>query len=127
MHLLGADAATLERSREVLLTMDFREAVRLVRQENVDDAIALFARIRAESRDPALQERAAAELEKFESTVQARRFGELYKQAVRLLSAGETESGAAVLDEMGAIARPGRQQEAVAKLRQKAEARRGSE
>ncbi len=124
LRLLGADAATLERSREVILTMDFRDAVRLVRQERVDDAIALFARIRAESRDPALQERAAAELEKFESTLQARRFSELYYQAVGLLSAGETESVAAVLAEMEQIARPGRQRQEIEKLRQAAERRR---
>ena len=123
LRLLGADAATLERSREVILTMDFREAVGLVRQEHVDDAIALFARIQAESRDPALQERASVELEKFESTLQARRFSELYQEAVRLLSAGETKSATAVLGKMEEIARPGRQREAIEKLQQAAERR----
>ncbi len=124
LRYLGADAATLERSREVILTMDFREAVRLVRRERVADAIALFARIRAESRDPALQERASTELEKFESTLQARRFSELYREAVRLLSTGETESAAAILARMDEIAQPGCQREEVEKLRQAAERRR---
>ncbi len=124
LRLLGADAATIERSREVILTMDFREAVRLVEKKHVDDAIALFAHIRAESRDPALQERAAAELEKFESTLQARRFGELYLEAVRMLAAGETESAATILGEMAEIARPGKQRQEVEKLRQAAERRR---
>ncbi len=120
LRVLGADAATLERSREVLLTMDFREAVRLVRHERVDDAIAIFARIQAESRDPALQERAAAELEKFESTLQARRFSDLYQEAVRRLAAGETDAAVAVLGKMEEIARSGRQREEVEKLRQAA-------
>ncbi|MEM7351038.1 MAG: hypothetical protein AAF657_09550 [Acidobacteriota bacterium] len=120
MDALGAQALTLQRARDILLKMDYNEAGRLVRQKRLDDAIALFARIEAESRDPRLQQQAAAQLAKFESTAQALQFSELYKTAVRQLSARQTSAAEATLDKLEALAQPGRQREETDRLRRAA-------
>ena len=116
MTLLAPGEATLARAREVLLTMDYRDAARLVRQDRLDDAIAVFARIQAESTNPALQQQVAAQLEKLESTAQTLRFGALYRKFTNLLADRQFDRAGAVLRELDALAQPGRQREEVEKL-----------
>ncbi|MEE8524957.1 MAG: hypothetical protein V3T72_13565, partial [Thermoanaerobaculia bacterium] len=100
MRRLGADEATLARSREVLLQMDYRDANRLVRDGRLDDAIAVFARIQAETANPALQRQAAERLEKLEPAAQHNRFGALYNQAANLLKEGRNDEAAAVAEQL---------------------------
>lgn len=118
LDLLEADAATLDRAREVLLQLDFREATELMRQQRMDDAVAVFAYVQATTHDPALAARAAEYLDTAANASRHNRFVEPYNRAVRLLEAGDLAAAAAVIDELAATALPGRQADAVARLRE---------
>ncbi|MEO1368438.1 MAG: tetratricopeptide repeat protein, partial [Acidobacteriota bacterium] len=64
MVAAGAEPATLGRAREILLQMDYREAVRLVRGGDSEEAVALFGRVQAETRDEALRQLVEEQLKK---------------------------------------------------------------
>lgn len=119
MASLGADAPALARAREVLLTMDYRDAARLVRQDQLDDGIALFARILTETTNPALQQQVEAQLGKLESTAQILQFSQLYRQATHQLADRQLDDAAATLAELDAVAQAGRQRDEVDKLTKK--------
>lgn len=125
LQWIGAPPADLARGQEILLQMDYQEANRLVRKENrLADAVALFARIQAESQDATLRQRAAERIEKFASALEHNRFASLYVQAVEGLRSStthpqpaESDSLGEILDELARIAKPGLQAKAVADLR----------
>ena len=116
MKHLGASEQTLTRSHEVLLTMDYRDAARQVRQNNLEEAIALFARILAHTTNPALQQQVEEQLGKLESTTQVLQFSNLYRKVTNLLAGRQIEAAAAALRELDAITQPGRQREEYEKL-----------
>lgn len=121
LQWMGASETEMARADELLLQMDYREANRLVRKDNnLADAVALFARIQAKSQNPALRERAAERIAKFSDAMAHNRFAELYVQAVRQLRTGAEGSKAqldGVLDELQSLAKPGLQTQAVKELR----------
>ncbi len=119
MALLAADDAALARAREVLLTMDYRDAARLVRQDQLDDATLLFARILAQTTNPALQQQVEEQLGKLESTAHALHFSELYRKVTNLLADRQLTAAADALKELDAIAQPGQQRAEVERLTKK--------
>ncbi len=122
MARMGAGRADLARAAEILLQMDYREANRLVRQENrLEDAIALFARVRAESMDPALRQRADERITKLATAAQHNQFADLYQRTVDLWrqSAEDPTSLEMALVELESRARSELQKKAVASLRQR--------
>jgi tetratricopeptide (TPR) repeat protein len=119
LDLLQADAAILARAREIVLQLEFREGTELMRQDRLDDAVAVLAHVQASTRDPDLAERAAEYLGTAAKASRHNRFVEPYNRAVRLLEAGDLEAAVAAIEELAADARPGRQAEAVASLRER--------
>lgn len=112
---LGADAQTLRGARETRLRLLLHEAEALAREDRLDDAVALLARVRAETTDPSLAETAAAQLQLVARAAQHNRYAELYQRAAERLAAGDP-AAREVLAELAATARPGVQTEAVAAL-----------
>lgn len=117
----GAEPALLARARQVQLQLALQEGHRLATAGQLDDAVVLFAVVRAESRDPAVAEQAGALLERVARATEHNRFAERYSEAVRLFRAGDPGAATAVVDEMLATARPGRQAEALRDLRARIE------
>jgi cytochrome c-type biogenesis protein CcmH/NrfG len=105
----GAATEMLNRARQVQLQLTLQEARRLATAGALDDAVALLAVVRAESASPAVAEQAAALLERVAQAAEHNRFAERYSEAVELYRAGDLAAAAAVVDEMSAEARPGRQ------------------
>lgn len=118
---LGVEEATLGRAAEMLLQMDYREAAQRVRDKKLDDAIAVFARIQAETNDPALRQQVAEQLEKLEPKMQRDRFWELYNETVQLLHADRVEEAVAVVGRLLEVAKPGLQQKEARDLSQAVE------
>jgi Tfp pilus assembly protein PilF len=121
LHSLGVDEATLGRAAEMLLQMDYRVAAQRVREKKLDDAIAIFARIRAETSDPALRQQVAEQLEKLEPKMQRDRFWELYNETVQLLHADRVEEAVTVVGKLLEVAKPGLQQKEARSLSQAVE------
>ncbi len=113
LRWLGADDATLGRAREVQLRMDYREANRLVKDTRLDDAIAVFAGIAAETTDPSLRQQTEQRLSLLEPAAQYNRFGALYNEAVQLLREHRTQAAADVIARLEEITKPGRQRQMV--------------
>ncbi len=109
LQRLGGDEATLRRAAEILLQMDYLEAARMVRGDRLDEAIDMFARIQALSRDPSLQQQAAKQLEKLEPAAQRDRFWDLYNETVQLLHADRFEEATAAAATLLELAKPGLQ------------------
>ena len=123
---LGGDEGAVDRAAEILLQMDYGEAARLAREDRLDDAIAIFARVQVTSGDPALQQRAAEQLEKLEPKAQRDRFWDLYNETVRLMHADRFTEAAAAADRLREIAKPGLQQEEARNLAEVVERRAGA-
>jgi hypothetical protein len=122
----GAAEAILARAREVRLRLALQEANTLLRADNLDDAVAVLAQVRARTQDPSLAELADAQLEQVLRVRAHNRFAELYEEAARLVVAGEPEAEEA-LEAVRQVARPGRQQQAVAELSERWEKERREE
>jgi len=105
----GAETGILDRSREVELQLTLQEAHRLASAGELDDAVALLAVVRAESVNPAVAGQAATLLERVAKAAEHNRFADRYSEAVALYHGGDLAGAAAVVDEMSAEAKPGRQ------------------
>lgn len=113
----GADPRTLARARDVRLQMDFQEANRLLSQDRLGDAAALFARIEAESTSPALSRQAGEQVARVAAAAEHNRFIEGYREAARLYNAGEHPAARAILEGLLAqVPAGGRQEEVVRDL-----------
>lgn len=115
MPARGADAATLARAREIRLQLALAEANALSRAGELDQAADLLAWVHGTTADPATAERAGAQLERVAAAAQHNRFVTLFARLYRQLTDGDPEA-AATLGEVRAVARPGRQSEAVEAL-----------
>lgn len=115
MPARGADAATLARGHEIRLQLALAEANTLSRAGDLDRAADLLAWVTGTTGDPATAERAGAQLELVAGAAQHNRFVALYSRFYRQLGAGDPEA-AATLADLRAIARAGRQSEAVEAL-----------
>lgn len=124
LRAAGADEALLVRARQVRLQVDLQEAYRLATHGRIDDAVALLAVVRAESRDPGLAAQATALYEKLTRAEAHNRFADGYMEAVRLYHDGDLDGAARAVDAMLATAEPGRQTEALEDLRARIEAER---
>lgn len=121
---MGAEPATLVRSREVRYQLDFLEADRRVKDDRPEDAVAVYAEILARSANPRLVEDARQRLELLAAVEQHNRFAALYQQVAKLVDSGEPDArveAAPLLEELLALARPGLQTEAAAALAASAE------
>lgn len=96
----GADAGTLGRAREILLQMDYRDAARMVSRGQAEEAIALFARIQAETKNEALRETIEQQLEKLSIVGDYRDFFELYNQAAEAINSGQKERAQELVDRL---------------------------
>ncbi len=113
----GAGEELLARAREVRLQLTLQEAHALASAGELDDAVALFAVVRAEATNPALAEQAATLLERVSRAEAHNRFAASYTEAVELFRAGELEAAAARVEEMMESATPGRQMDSLRQLR----------
>lgn len=111
----GADPETLTRAQEIRLRLRLHEANLLARQDRLDDAVAVLARVLAETADPSLAELAAAQLQRVSRVAEHNRYAASYQEAVRLIAAGDPRAGEAV-ETLQAAARPGLQTAAAAEL-----------
>jgi len=111
----GADEATLARAREVRLRLALYEVNLLLRHDALDDAVALLAKIRAATKDPALAELADGQLQRVARAEAHNRYAALYQTAAELIKAGDEGAGEA-LHALQAAARPGLQTSAAADL-----------
>lgn len=121
LQWLGAPQSDLSRAQEILLQMDYREANRLIRQKGrMGDAIALFARIHAQSQDPALRQRAAGRMTDLATTPQQTQFVTLFVQVVAMRDQPEPDLRElmTLLDDLTSTATSKLQKEEVAALRQ---------
>ena len=119
LEALGADPPELERAREILLRMDLQKANELARQNKLDDAVALYVQIQAETSDPAVAQQATANLSMMVKAEQANDYIAAYNEAVHLLRAGDNVAVAGVIAELTAAAEPGWQREVLRVLRDK--------
>jgi Flp pilus assembly protein TadD len=117
LEALGAEPVVLDQAREILLRLEFQEANQLVRRKELDDAVALYAHVAATTRDAALREQAEHYLEKMSETQRFHAFVALYRDVRRLLAARDAVAAAAGLEELEAAAKPGKQAQNVADLR----------
>lgn len=118
----GADPETLAQAREIRLQLAFAEANALSRAGELDDAVAVLARIRAETRSPTTAERAAAQLGLVATAAAHNRFAASFQRASDLIAADDPEAPEA-LAELGEIVRPGRQTEFYEALVERLESR----
>jgi len=109
----AADPTSLSRARQVLLQMDYRQANRMAAANQLDDAVALLAQVRAHTSDPALAERAAQLLSTLARTAQHNRFAKGYEEAHELIQEGQLKAASAALLKLASEARPGSQKEAI--------------
>lgn len=109
----GAPDATRERAAEVRLGMRYVEANRLMREDRLEDALGLLARIESETSDQELRDKATHQIEVVGSALQHNRFAASYREAVELMRRGERERAATELEALLREARPGPQQDAV--------------
>jgi hypothetical protein len=117
----GADDELLARAREVRLQLMLQEAHALATAGELDDAVALFAVVRAESTNPALSEQAAQLLQRVTRAEEHNRFGQGYTEAVELFRAGDLDAARQAVDAMMATATPGRQMETLRQLKARIE------
>ena len=113
----GAGEDLLARAREVRLQLTLQEAHALATAGKLDDAVALFAVVRAEATNPALAEQAATLLERVSRAEEHNRFAASSTEAVELFRAGDLEAAAARVEEMMRSATPGRQMDTLRQLR----------
>jgi len=111
VHKLGADEARLARAREIRYQLEYRIANRLMKEQNLDDAVALLSRITSDSTDPALRERAAAQLDLVVKVAQHNRFVVAYNAVVAALTQGDAAAGFRALERLREVAKPGIQRE----------------
>jgi tetratricopeptide (TPR) repeat protein len=116
MAARGADAETLARAREIRLQLAFAEVNAHTHAGRLDAAADLLAWILAATRDPATAERAAAQLDVVVKAAQHNRFIELFRSLREQVAGGDPEAARITLAELRAIAKPGRQSEAVEEL-----------
>lgn len=112
----GAGEGILARGREIRLKLDYLEADRLILRQQEDDAAFLLARIKTETRDPALRQQAEKRLALLGRVEEYNRFAELYTEASRLLEEVGSEAARSLVDELRALAHPGLQTRAVEAL-----------
>lgn len=120
LERMGANEYELTQARELLLQMDYRQATRLVRQKKqLDDAVALFARVEARTTNPGLKTMAAEGLEKFATYSEHKRFVALYFETESLLTREkyDPEAFQTKLRELDGMAKPGAQRDAVEELK----------
>jgi hypothetical protein len=113
------DPGTLARAGEIRLQMLFQEASLLARRaDGLDDAVAVYARVAAETADPGMRERALERVETVGKAAASNRFAERYRQALELMIAGDHQAARELVDQLSDDAYPGgRQAEAVEALR----------
>jgi hypothetical protein len=99
--------------------MLFQEASLLARRaDGLDDAVAVYARVAAETADPGMRERALERVETVGKAAASSRFAERYRQALELMIAGDHQAARELVDQLSDDAYPGgRQAEAVEALR----------
>jgi len=116
MKSSGAEATAVERARETLLQMDYRDAAQLVREGRSEEAIDLFTRIRAETRVPALAETIDRQLEKLSITGNYEAYFELYNRAAEAINRADKAAARPLLDELATLAEAPWQKRQVGKL-----------
>jgi len=113
MRRLGADGDALARAREVLLQLDYADAVKLAYANELDDAVGLLVMIAAETTSPAVRERAEEQMARLTLTERHNEFARLYGEALTALRAGDQATAAPTIEALRALARPGRQVDVV--------------
>ncbi|MEM8995872.1 MAG: tetratricopeptide repeat protein, partial [Acidobacteriota bacterium] len=112
-----AEPATLDRAREILLQMDYREAVRLVRGGEGEEAVALFGRVQTETRDAGLRQLVEEQLKKLSIAGDYAAFFELYNEAADAINAGERGRATSLIESMATRFDQSWQQSQIRRLR----------
>lgn len=120
-HLGASELAT--RGREMELQLLLKEASEAMKEDRLADAVALLARVRAETTLPERRRQAEDWLERVAEVEQRNRFAERYDRAVELYRAGAFREAADLLRALAGEALPGLQQTAVRNLDRALEAR----
>ncbi|MEM9556730.1 MAG: hypothetical protein AAGC60_20895 [Acidobacteriota bacterium] len=113
----ATDSMVLGRAAEILLQMDYGEAVRKARNGQTNEAITLFARIQSETHDPALKETVEQQLEKLSNVKGLRDFFDLYDQAAAAINTGKLSKAQELVGRLSERARQPWQRKQVDKLR----------
>ncbi|MEM1178821.1 MAG: tetratricopeptide repeat protein [Acidobacteriota bacterium] len=92
------ELAALNRASEVLLQMDYREAVGLVRRGDTDKAIELFGQVQARSQNPGLRATVAEQLKKLSIAGDYEAFFTLYNEAAAAINSGDTALATSLID-----------------------------
>lgn len=113
MRRLSADGDSLARAREVLLQLDYADAVKLAYANELEDAVGLLVMIAAETTSPTVRERAEEQMARLTLAERHNEFARLYGGAVTALRAGDRATAASTIEALRALARPGRQVDVV--------------